>query len=142
MAGLTTSTGSTLMQFGYTIVYVQDVGASLAFYEQAFGLARAFVSPDGEFGTLATGSTALAFCLHATARDSLGQPYVAADASPQPLGIEIGLVTPDVSAAFDRAVAAGATMIQPPQAKPWGQTVAYVRCPDGSLVELCTPMGG
>jgi lactoylglutathione lyase len=142
MAGMTTTTGSTPMQFGYTIVYVQDVGASLAFYEQAFGLARAFVSPDGEFGTLATGSTALAFCQHATARDSVGQPYVAADASPQPLGIEIGLVTPDVPAAFDRAVTAGATPLQPPQAKPWGQTVAYVRCPDGSLVELCTPMGG
>ena len=60
----------------------------------------------------------------------------------QPLGIEIGLVTPDVPAAFARAVAAGATALQPPQAKPWGQTVAYVRCPDGSLVELCTPMGG
>jgi lactoylglutathione lyase len=23
---------------------------------------------------------------------------------------------------------------------PWGQTVSYVRCPDGTLVELCTPM--
>jgi hypothetical protein len=27
-----------------------------------------------------------------------------------------------------------------PSAKPWGQTVSYVRCPDGTLVELCTPM--
>ncbi|RZL31926.1 MAG: VOC family protein, partial [Rubrivivax sp.] len=27
-----------------------------------------------------------------------------------------------------------------PVTKPWGQTVAYVRCPDGTLVELCTAM--
>jgi len=45
-----------------------------------------------------------------------------------------------VAGAFARAVAAGATALQPPQAKPWGQTVAYVRAPDGTLVELCTPI--
>ncbi|MFQ3593593.1 MAG: VOC family protein, partial [Gemmataceae bacterium] len=28
-----------------------------------------------------------------------------------------------------------------PVAKPWGQVVSYVRCPDGILVELCTPIG-
>jgi len=128
------------MEFGYTIVYVQDVEASLGFFERAFGLARAFVSPDGEFGTLATGSTSLAFCQHSTALDSVGQPYVVAETSAQPLGIEIGLVTRDVPAACARAVAAGATLLNPPKAKPWGQTVAYVRCPDGTLVELCTPM--
>lgn len=129
------------MQFGYTIVYVDNVEASIDFFERAFGLQRAFVSPDGEFGTLATGSTALAFCQHAMALDSVGQAYVVAQTSPQPLGIEIGLVTAEVDAAVARAVAAGATLIKPPTVKPWGQTVAYVRCPDGSLVELCTPMG-
>ncbi|MDU9394735.1 VOC family protein, partial [Pseudomonas sp. zfem002] len=28
-----------------------------------------------------------------------------------------------------------------PQVKPWGQTVSWVRCPAGILVELCTPVG-
>jgi hypothetical protein len=27
-----------------------------------------------------------------------------------------------------------------PVSKPWGQTVSYVRCPDGALVELCSPI--
>lgn len=128
------------MQFGYTIVYVRDVNASLSFFEQAFGLQRGFVSEGGEFGTLATGATALSFCRHDVARDSVGHDYVAAEESARPLGMEVGLVTPDVPAACDRAVAAGATLLNPPQTKPWGQTVAYVRCPDGTLVELCTPM--
>ncbi|MBY0237599.1 MAG: hypothetical protein K2W93_21650, partial [Burkholderiaceae bacterium] len=76
-----------------------------------------------------------------TARDSVGCDYVVAASSAAPLGIEIGFACADVAAAFERAVAAGATAIKAPLTKPWGQTVAYVRCPDGTLVELCTPMG-
>jgi len=129
------------MNFAYTIVYVADVAASLAFFEKAFGIQQRFLHESGAYGELDTGATALAFVDHATARDSVGQDYVAAAASPAPLGMEIGLSTADVGAAFERAVAAGATPVKAPLTKPWGQTVAYVRCPDGTLVELCTPMG-
>lgn len=129
------------MQFAYTIAYVADVETSLAFFEKAFGLKRRFVAPGGGYGELETGATALAFANHETAQGSLGQDYVSADRSDKPLGVEIGLVTTDVAAACDRAVKAGATLLKPPTVKPWGQTVAYVRCPDGVLVELCTAMG-
>ena len=54
----------------------------------------------------------------------------------------MAFVTDDVAAAHARAVAAGATEILSPEPKPWGQVVSYVRCPDGTLVELCSPMGG
>ena len=129
------------LNFAYTITYVADVEASLAFFEKAFGLKRRFLAPGAVYGELDTGATALAFAQHAMARGSLGQDYVAADGSAAPLGVEIGLTTTDVAAACERAVAAGATLLAPPADKPWGQTVAYVRCPDGALVELCTPMG-
>ncbi|MET0519382.1 MAG: VOC family protein [Burkholderiaceae bacterium] len=129
------------MQFAYTIVYVADVAASLAFFEQAFGLKRRFLHESGAYGELDTGTTALAFVDHATARDSVGHDYVVAATSPAPLGMEIGLACADVPAAFARAVQAGATPLAAPITKPWGQTVAYLRCPDGTLVELCTPMG-
>lgn len=128
------------MRFAYTIAYVADVEASLAFFEQAFGLARRFVAPGGGYGELETGATALAFAQHDTARGNLGHDYVAGDASARPLGVEVGLTCDDVPAACTRAVAAGATLLAAPVTKPWGQTVAYVRCPDGTLVELCTPM--
>ncbi len=129
------------MRFGYTIVYVADPGASLDFFERAFGLARRFLHESGGYGELDTGATTLAFAQHDTARGNLGCAYVAADRSPQPLGIEIGLLTRDVPAAVQRAVAAGAALLKDASTKPWGQTVAYVRAPDGTLVELCTPMG-
>lgn len=128
------------MRFAYTIVYVPDVGAALDFFERAFGLTRRFIAPGGDYGELETGATALAFAQHATARDSLGHDYVAGDTSAQPLGVEVGFTCDDVPAACARAVAAGASLLTPPTTKPWGQTVAYVRSPDGTLVELCTAM--
>lgn len=131
------------MQFAYTIVYVPDVAASLAFFDQAFGLKARFLHESGAYGEVdtGTGGATLAFVDHATARDSVQHDYVAAHASPQPLGMEIGFTVTDVRAAYDQAVAAGARALAAPVTKPWGQTVAYVRCPDGTLVELCTAMG-
>lgn len=130
-----------MLTFGYTIVYVADVAASLEFFERAFGLKRRFLHESGGYGELDTGATTLSFAQHDTARGNLGHDYVAADGSAQPLGMEVGLLTNDVAAACERAVAAGATLLSAPVVKPWGQTVAYVRCPDGTLVELCTPVG-
>jgi len=130
------------MQFAYTIVYVRDVAASLDFFERAFGLERRFLHESGGYGELETGATTLAFARHDVARGNLGRDYVAADASRSPLGVEIGLTTSDVAAACERATGAGAALLSAPATKPWGQVVAYVQAPDGTLVELCTPMGG
>lgn len=129
------------MKFGYTIVYVPDVEASLAFFEQAFGLSRRFLHESGLYGELDTGDTALAFAAHELGDMNFPGGHVAAHSSKQPLGVEIALVTTDVAAAHAKAVAAGATALSAPVAKPWGQVVSYVRCPDGTLVELCTPIG-
>jgi lactoylglutathione lyase len=130
------------MKLGYTIVYVPDVAASLAFFERAFGLARRFLHESGTYGELATGDTTLAFAAHALGDANFPGGHVRADTSPQPLGMEIGLVTADVPAAHARALGAGARELSAPVTKPWGQVVSYLRCPDGCLVELCTPVGG
>lgn len=127
------------MKFGYTIIYVDDVAASLAFFGQAFGLQTRFTH-ENEYGELDTGATVLAFASHRMGRTNLPDGYAPAD-GPQPPGIEIALVTDDVAAAHARAVAAGARSLHEPQRKPWGQTVSYLRAPDGTLIELCTPVG-
>jgi catechol 2,3-dioxygenase-like lactoylglutathione lyase family enzyme len=128
------------MKFGYTILYVSDVEASLAFFEKAFGLQRRFYHESG-YGEIETGPTALAFASHELGESNLPEGYVRADASSMPLGMEIALVTDDVQSAFETAVSAGASPLKEPMQKPWGQFVAYVRCPDGLLVELCSPVG-
>ena len=129
------------MKFGYTIVYVPDVGASLAFFGKAFGLARRFLHEAGTYGELATGETSLAFAAHELGDMNFPGGHVAAHSSKQPLGVEIALVTEDVPSAHAKAISAGATALSAPVTKPWGQVVSYVRCPDGTLVELCTPVG-
>jgi lactoylglutathione lyase len=128
------------MKFGYTIVYVPDVAASLGFYERAFGLKRRFLHDSGTYGELDTGETALAFAAHELGHANFPGGHVAASESAKPLGVEIGLVTQDVAGAHASALKHGAVELAAPSAKPWGQTVSYVRCPDGTLVELCTPM--
>ncbi len=127
------------MKFGYTIVYVPDVLASVEFFEKAFGLKRRFVHESG-YGEMDTGATALAFATHDLGASNLPGGYVKASNSGEPLGIEIALVTDDVAAAHAKAIDQGAVSIKEPLLKPWGQTVSYVRCPDGTLVEICSPV--
>lgn len=125
------------MQFAYTILYVDDVTKSLAFYEAAFGLKRRFLHSSGDFGELETGGTTLAFSSRELMR-SLGKNPAAPD--PSAPSSEIALSTPAVQATLDRALQAGARLVQAPEEMPWGQTVAYVADPDGFLIEICTPM--
>jgi lactoylglutathione lyase len=129
------------MRFGYTILYVSDVEASLAFYETALGQRRRFVHESGQYAELETGATALAFAAHELAAANVPGLYrPERRTSPQPT-FEVCFVTDDVQGAFDRAVAAGARPVTAPQTKPWGQDVAYVRDPDGNLVEIASPAG-
>ncbi|MCG5499770.1 VOC family protein [Ectothiorhodospira lacustris] len=125
------------MKLGYTILYVEDVRRAVAFYNQAFGFDTRFVHESGDFAELATGTTTLAFSSRQLIR-TLGKTPQAPD--PEQPCFEIAVVTDDVQAALDRALAAGATLRQTPEEMPWGQTVAYVCDPEGFLVEICTPV--
>jgi lactoylglutathione lyase len=126
--------------FAYTILYVQNVAQSIDFYEKSFDLTRKLVAPDGSYGELSTGSTTLSFASVTLAASNLRDGFEPSSPSAKPFGIEIGFSTHDVQATLERAVAAGGTLVESPKAKPWGQVVAYVRDPDGFLVEICTPM--
>ena len=129
------------MTFGYTILYVPDVLASLDFYERAFGLPSRFVHPSGDYAELDTGATALAFASDELGASNFPSGYRRTTPDAPPPAMEICLISHDVSSAFDRAVAAGAVALSEPAEKPWGQTVAYVRDADGVIVELATPVG-
>ncbi|MGU9856455.1 VOC family protein [Pseudomonas sp. LF245] len=130
------------MKFAYTIIYVPDVAASLEFFEKAFGFSRRFLHESGTYGELETGETTLSFAAHELGEMNFQGGHVQAHGSKQPLGMEVGFVTEDVLVAHANALAQGATELSAPSAKPWGQVVSYVRCPDGTLVELCTPIQG
>lgn len=130
------------MKFGYTIVYVRSVPDSLAFYEEAFGFSRRFLHESEDYGELETGENTLAFASLDLGNANFPGGFVAASESSKPLGMEVAFVTPQVAEAHAKALAAGASELSAPQTKPWGQVVSYVRCPDGVVVELCSPVGG
>ena len=128
------------MRFGYTILYVRDVPASLEFYERAFDQRRRFLHESGQYAELETGGTALAFAdveLVASTLPAGFRPAAAGDSAP---AFEVCFVTDDVEGAFERALREGAEPVTRPQTKPWGQDVAYVRDPEGTLVEIASPV--
>jgi lactoylglutathione lyase len=108
----------------------------------AFGLSHCFLHASGDYGELETGETTLAFASHELGNTNFPEGFVAASESSKPLGMEIALVTLSVAEAHAKALAAGASELKEPETKPWGQVVSYVRCPDETLVEICSPIGG
>lgn len=125
------------MHFGYTILYVPDVSAAVAFYEQALGLQRRFVDDGGMYAEMETGGTALAFA-HVSMAAANGLDV--ADAARLAPPVELCFVTDDPVAAFDHALKHGATSVRAVEAKPWGQQVGHLRDLNGFVVEICSPV--
>lgn len=123
------------MIFRYTILYVDDVSSSLDFFEKAFRLERGFLHEGGDYGELVTGKTKLAFSSRALMRE-LGKS--AALPRPDAPTFEIAFETDDVAGTLQRALDAGATLVQDVRDKSWGQTTSYVADPNGYLIEICT----
>lgn len=128
------------MKLGYVILYVPVVRSALEFYERAFGLKRRFVHESGDYAELETGDTTLAFASEDLA-SSHGFQFSLTRSDRAPPSVEVGLVTEDVQSSYASALAAGAEGVKPPERKPWGQTVSYVRDENGYLVEICSPVG-
>ena len=57
-------------------------------------------------------------------------------------GTELAFWTRDVTTAFQVAVEAGATELTPPRVMPWGQTVAYVQAPEGTILGFVQQVTG
>jgi lactoylglutathione lyase len=125
-------------KLGWVIVYVPDVEAAFGFYEASFGLERRFLSSDASFGELETGGTRLSFATEKVG-DGNFEGGFQRPSPERPFNIELALVFDDVPAAFARALENGASALAEPHATSWGQTIAYVRDPFGTLLELATP---
>lgn len=123
------------MQFRYTILYVDDVVATIDFYCCAFGFEKKMIHESGDYGELQTGATSLSFSSRALMKQLGKSPGSVDSAAPV---FEIAFETNDVPAALKRALEAGATLLQDVKEMPWGQTTAYVSDKNGFLIEICT----
>lgn len=113
-----------------SIYPVADVQRALQFYRDAIGLQVTVDLP--VFAQLDTASNA---ALGLYERTALAKTAGLAQV-PEPGGTELYLSVPDLDAAIERALAAGATMTSARAARPWGDEAAYFLDPDGNVVAL------
>jgi lactoylglutathione lyase len=125
-----------LQSVDYVVLIVESLDRSLAFYSDVLGLALKHRS--GSFAQLDTGTTRLALYERSAMAATLGARLDAPD--PAAPAFELGFKVGDVDGAFREILAAGAPAVAPPTDRFWGQRTAYVRDPDGHLIELAQDM--
>jgi uncharacterized glyoxalase superfamily protein PhnB len=123
------------MKLRYTILYVENVEKTLTFYTEAFGIPRAMLHEQGDYGELQSGETKLSFSSLELMK-SLGKNVLEKNGTADTF--EIAFETDDVAVALANSLDAGAELVQNVEEMPWGQTTAYVRDLNGFLVELCS----
>ena len=128
------------IKFTYTILYVQDVSKAMEFYKKVFGFEEKFITPEKDYGELKTASTTLSFASLGLARSNFKQEFQVSELEQAPFGIELAFTTQKVQLLMDRAIQNGAKLLDPVKTKPWGQQVAYIRDPNGFIIEICSPI--
>jgi lactoylglutathione lyase len=116
----------------YVVLVVGDLERSLRFYRDVLGLPLGHRS--GPYVQFATGRTRVALYERGAMASTLGVA-LAAPAAAAP-GFELGFKVRDCDAAYEELVRRGAAPAAAPTDRAWGQRTAYVRDPDGHLVEL------
>ena len=121
----------------YLILIVEDLDRALGFYVDVLGLRLGHRS--GDYAQLDTGTTRLALYTRSAMAKTLGMA-LDPPVSNAP-GFEVGFKVSDVDAAFTELIARGARPVMPPTDRFWGQRTAYLRDPDGHLIELAQDLG-
>ena len=77
------------MKFGYVILYVDNVEATLEFYERAFCLERRMLDDTKNYGELETGGTRLAFAANELVRNMIPVDFVQSGPN-KPASLRVG----------------------------------------------------
>jgi lactoylglutathione lyase len=101
---------------------------------------RKFITPENDYGELATGQTTISFASIALANSNLKNGFTQSHLQQKLFGIELGFVTDNIPETIANAINASGILLEQPIVKPWGQTVAYLQDIYGFLIEICTAM--
>jgi len=116
----------------YVVLIVGDLDKALNFYTEVLGIRLRHRS--GDYAQMDTGKTRLGFYTREAMSKTLGMSLKPPNIDNP--GFEIGFKVEDVDSAYLELVEKGASPAMPPTTRPWGQRTAYVRDPDGHLIEL------
>lgn len=114
----------------FPIVYARSWAAVVAFYER-LGFERTFET--GEYATLTRGDSQLGVVSSDWPAQHYGLPMG------DGVRFELFVYVEDVRGLYGQLVGGGVRSIRPPEAMPWGETVAFVADPEGNPVALAMP---
>lgn len=121
-----------LRTLDYVVLVVEDLDRALAFYTGVLGLPLKHRSDP--YAQIRAGDTRLGLYRRDAMARTLGAD-LRAPARDAP-AFELGFKVDDADTAWRALVERGAEPVVPPTDRPWGQRTAYLRDPDGNLVEL------
>lgn len=121
------------MQRCFTNVLSSDVAATASFYEHLLGMTRHF---DSDWFVILTHPDIDGLEFGILQRD---HAIVPPDVRAAPAGVIVTFVVADCDEVHRRAVAAGATVIEPPADMPYGQRRMLLRDPDGTVLDVSAP---
>lgn len=124
------------MQFASAVVYTDDVSATVEFYVSVTGIEPSLYDRELGFALLGTDQL-VAIASHDAGVLMLEDAYETVRTD-RVRGAELAFWVEDVPDAFQRALEAGAVALTSPRVMPWGQTVAYVEAPEGTIVGFVT----
>ncbi len=116
----------------YIVLIVADLDRSLSFYADTLGLKLQHRAE--KYAQMEAGTTRLSLYTRDAMEETLGA--VLDTPSPSAPSFELGFKVNDCDTAFAELVDAGAPSVARPSTRAWGQRTAYVRDPDGNLIEL------
>lgn len=113
----------------------------VVFVERVFGIFWRLLHASAGRGELEAVEVMPDFASHEIGRKSFPAGFVAASAPSNPLGFKWRCVTVCCRDTRQRIGVAVALEVKTPESKSSGQTVSFACCPDGTLVEICSPFG-
>jgi lactoylglutathione lyase len=126
-------------KLGHVVFYVRELEPVLRFMQVVLDWTPSLIAPDTTYVEYCIEGKVLAFACVSIMPTYLGVEPLALEAL-APLGLghggQLSVVVADLTSVADKAVAAGATIIKPPNVMPWGHTVAFVLTPFNLLLEL------
>ena len=121
----------------YVVLIVEQLERALTFYVEVLGLSLGHRS--GPYAQLETGATRLALYERGAMAETLGRALQ--PPAPDAPAFELGFKVSDVDEAYSALSKQGVPIVMPPTDRHWGQRTAYVRDPDGHLIELAQDLG-
>jgi lactoylglutathione lyase len=127
-------------KFTYTRLLVSDFKACYQFYRDVMGFQPTFGNEDDVYADFDTGEVVIALFNRLLMSKAIETTYLPADAKVQDK-ICLIFAVDDVDAACRQLKTQGVSLIAEPADHPdWGLRSAYLRDPDGNLIEINQPL--